>query len=198
MFRRRIRPARSRQGCELHLPPEERRLLASLPSQLQAVLDATESSREVPDSLKRLFPPAYVRDDEAQASFREATHSELTASHQAALAVLADSADAARLDEEQMAAWMTALNDLRLVLGTVLQVTDDGVAGDQDPQSSELVIYHYLTMLQSELIDVMERWLPEPVPGADDLVPADPWGEPLGGLRWDGTPQPTWPPRPEL
>ncbi|HET9092623.1 MAG TPA: DUF2017 family protein [Acidimicrobiales bacterium] len=198
MFRRRIRPARSRQGCELHLPPEERRLLASLPSQLQAVLDATESSREVPDSLKRLFPPAYVRDDEAQASFREATHSELTASHQAALAVLADSADAARLDEEQMAAWMTALNDLRLVLGTVLQVTDDGVAGDQDPQSSELVIYHYLTMLQSELIDVMERWLPEPVPGADDLVPDDPWGEPLGGLRWDGTPQPTWPPRPEL
>ena len=198
MFRRRIRPARSRQGCELHLPPEERRLLASLPSQLQAVLDATESSREVPDSLKRLFPPAYVRDDEAQASFREATHSELTASHQAALAVLADSADAARRDEEQMAAWRTALDDLRLVLGTVLQVTDDGVAGDQDPQSSELVIYHYLTMLQSELIDVMERWLPEPVPGADDLVPDDPWGEPLGGLRWDGTPQPTWPPRPEL
>ncbi len=198
MFRRRIRPARNRQGCELHLPPEERQLLASLPSQLQGVLDATESSRDVPDSLKRLFPPAYVRDDKSQASFREATRSELTASHRAALAVLAGTADSGRLDEEQMAAWMTALNDLRLVLGTVLQVTDEAVAADQGPQSSELVIYHYLTMLQSELIDVMERWLPEPVPGADDLVPDDPWGEPLGGLRWDGTPLPSWPPRPDL
>ena len=31
------------------------------------------------------------------------------------------------------------------------------------------------------------------MPGADDLVPDDHWGEPPGGLRWDGTPQPARP-----
>ncbi|MHB8457821.1 MAG: DUF2017 family protein, partial [Acidimicrobiales bacterium] len=123
---------------------------------------------------------------------------ELLDSHQMALTTLAQSAHATKLDEDQMAAWTTALNDLRLVLGSVLGVTDNEAWVPQGAESSEVVIYQYLTLLQSELIDAMERWLPEPVPGADDLVPDDPWGEPLGGLRWDGTPQPEWPPRPDL
>jgi hypothetical protein len=48
----------------------------------------------------------------------------------------------------------------------------------------------YLGGLQSEVIDILELTLPDPVRGADDLVPEDHWGEPPGGLRWDGTPQP--------
>ena len=55
---------------------------------------------------------------------------------------------------------------------------------------AEWIAYHYLGGLQSELIDILEGSLPDPVPGADDLVPDDHWGEPPGGLRWDGTPQP--------
>jgi hypothetical protein len=56
--------------------------------------------------------------------------------------------------------------------------------------SQQALYYYYLSGLQTELIDFLSSWLPPPVPRADDLIPEDPWGEPLGGLRWDGTPQP--------
>ena len=169
-----------------------------LPAELATVVAALDLGRPMPDNLRRLFPTAYVSDEKAQRAYAESTQAELLGGHKEALATLAETARATMLNEDQMAAWMTALNDLRLVLGTVLGVTDDESWVPDGPEDSEVVIYQYLTMLQSELIDVMEQWLPEPTPGADDLVPEDPWGDPLGGLRWDGTPQPEWPPRPDL
>ncbi len=198
MIRRRIRPLRRGHGCQLNLPPEERELLEMLPSELAAVLKGLDTAEAPPDNLRRLFPRAYLSDDEAERSYAQSTRGELSETHQRALATLAETARATVLNEEQMGEWMSALNDLRLVLGTVLGVTDDEGWIPSGPADSEVVIYHYLTVLQSELIDVMEQWLPDPVPGADDEAPEDPWGEPLGGLRWDGTPQPEWPPRPDV
>jgi hypothetical protein len=86
---------------------------------------------------------------------------------------------------------MAALNDLRLFLGSMLGATEE----ETEPpgahsRPSEWIAYLYLSGLQSELIDLLEGTLPDPVPGADDLVPEDLWGDPPGGLRWDGTPQP--------
>lgn len=198
MTGRRFRPLKSGHGCQLRLPEEERTLLELLPRELEGVIKSLDVSSELPRNLRRLFPPAYVRDEDAQKAYSEATRNELVHAHQEALSVLAGSARASALDEEQMVAWMTALNELRLVLGSVLDVDDEEPWEPEDPDDTDVMIYQYLTALQSELIDVMEDWLPDPVPGADDLVPDDPWGEPLGGLRWDGTPQPEWPPRPSL
>jgi hypothetical protein len=196
-MRRRIRPSRKRPGCELHLPPEERTLLESLPRELTGLLRGLDTGQPLPESVRRLFPRAYVRDEEAEQLYEQATRRELLESHLSALETLQKYSQAKYLDEETTAAWMAALNDLRLVLGTVLGVMDEDVGVPDDAPETESVIYQYLTMLQAELIDVMEQSLPEPVPGADDLVPDDPWGEPLGGLRWDGTPRPSWPPPPE-
>ncbi|MGH9297013.1 MAG: DUF2017 family protein [Acidimicrobiales bacterium] len=199
MSRRRIRPAKRGAGCDLKLPAEERRLLETLPTELSSVIAALDSSAPVPEALRRLFPRAYVSDEEAQQAYAAATHVELAESHRVALETLASTAHETSLTSEQMGEWMSALNDLRLVLGTVLGVSDHDEWLPPGPAESEVVIYHYLTMLQSELIEAMEQSLPEPVPGADDQAPEDPWGEPLGGLRWDGTPEPPdWslPPRP--
>ncbi|MHB1988810.1 MAG: DUF2017 family protein [Acidimicrobiales bacterium] len=185
---------RKGEGCQLNLPPEERRLLEMLPAELANVIKELDSTTPMPDNLRRLFPVAYVSDEEAEQGYVASTRAELSQSHAQALELLAGTARARVLDEEQMSGWMTALNDLRLVLGTVLAVTDDESWVPDGPADSEVVIYHYLTMLQAELIDAMEQWLPDPTPGADALAPEDPWGEPLGGLRWDGTPQPPPPP----
>ncbi len=197
MMRRRIRMTRKQRGCELHLPPEERALLEMLPKELAALLRGVGIEQPLPESVRRLFPRAYVRDEEAEQIYEQSTRRELLESHLSSLETLRQYAHATHLDEETTAAWMAALNDLRLVLGTVLGVTDEDVGIPDDAPETEAVIYQYLTMLQAELIDVMEQWLPDPVAGADDLVPEDPWGEPLGGLRWDGTPRPSWPPRPD-
>lgn len=193
MIRRRIRPDRA-GGCQLHLPAAERQLLESLPSQLVGVLKALDlDTDEVPANLRRLFPRAYVADEEAEAAFRASTRSELAEAHREALEIVAATARQRVLDPDQMASWMAALNDLRLVLGTALGVTEDVQQMPASAADNEAMIYHYLTLLQSELIDVMESSLPPAVPGADEGVPDDPWGEPLGGLRWDGTPAPRSP-----
>jgi hypothetical protein len=104
---------------------------------------------------------------------------------------MAATAEATRISEEQLVAWLAALNDLRLSLGSMLGATEDETEPPAaQSQPAEWLAYMYLGGLQSELIDILEGTLPDPVPGADDLVPEDLWGEPPGGLRWDGTPQP--------
>ena len=58
----------------------------------------------------------------------------------------------------------------------------------QDPQYAEWICYNYLTYLESSVVDALADILP---PSAeDDASLDDPWGEPPGGLRWDGTPVP--------
>lgn len=144
---------------------------------------------EIPPSLRRLFPSAYTRDDEAEAGYVAVARPGLLDHHREALQLLADTADAKNLDADQLNGWMTAINDIRLVLGTVLDVREDG----EPPGgylTQQMLYYYYLSGLETEIVDFLSEWLPDPVPGADDLVPEDPWGEPLGGLRWDGTPLP--------
>lgn len=196
MLRRRFKPAAG-GGCEVRLPRHERELLSTLPLELHSSIVAIgEVSRdgavEMPESLRRLFPPAYTTDDESERRYRDLTRSDLLEHHSEALSVLSASAATTYLSEEEVAQWLTALNDLRLVLGTVLDVSD--LEDELDVRSSQHLLYYYLGGLEEELVGVMSGFLPEPVAGADDSIPEDPWGEPLGGLRWDGTPLPTRPP----
>jgi hypothetical protein len=188
--RRRISRNR-RGGFEVRLPAEERSLLASLPGQLERLLDSLPGSGERPDALRRLFPVAYARDADAEAAYAALVGADLLDHHREALAVLAQTADATRLSDEEAEAWLAALNDLRLVVGTSMGIDEDPPEiGEDDPHYAEWVCYSYLSFLQGELVDALMGALPPPVPGADDEVPDDPWGELPGGLRWDGTSRP--------
>jgi hypothetical protein len=67
--------------------------------------------------------------------------------------MLARTADDTRLDEETAQTWLRALNDLRLVLGTRLDVReDDGMRRLTEPGYA---VYVWLTWLQSELIQAL-------------------------------------------
>ena len=151
--RARIRPVRG-GGVRLRLPPDERALLRSLPTQLRMLLD------EAPDdpSLERLFPPAYD-DAEDEAEYRRLMGDELLDGRRRALRVLEETLDDERLSPEQAESWLTALNDLRLVLGTRLGVRDDtfleGLRPD-DPNAGELALYGYLSWLQEQLVEALE------------------------------------------
>jgi hypothetical protein len=212
MMRRRITRRRDgAPGCTLRLSAAERALLASLPRELEQVLAAMDAEPDagggdtggggspagagpdahLPPSLRRLFPTAYVRDADAEAGFVAMARSELLEHHRQALRTLADTSEATTLSDEETQGWLAALNDLRLVLGTVLDVCDSETGVPQEPMTHQTVVYHYLSGLEGELVEYLAMSLPDPIPGADDQIPTDPWGEPLGGLRWDGTPQPT-------
>ncbi|MET7999118.1 DUF2017 domain-containing protein [Amycolatopsis sp. NPDC005232] len=61
------------------------------------------------------------------------------------------------LDVEQADAWLGALNDVRLALGTALDVTEDmpDELPDDDPRAPHLGVYHWLTWVQETLIQAL-------------------------------------------
>jgi len=168
-------------------------MLAALPLQLIELLDdvGEELPSDLPEALRRLLPPAYTTDPEAERAYVALTRQDLLEHHRESLETMSATAKATRLDDEQLVAWLAALNDLRLVLGSMLGVTEEDAEPPVDNlHQAEWIAYLYLGGLQSEVIDILEGSLPDPVAGADDLVPDDHWGEPPGDLRWDGTQQP--------
>jgi hypothetical protein len=148
---RRIR--RTRDGrFRVRLPRPERDLLRDLPGQL---LDLLERHPDDP-SLKRLFPPAYLDDPDGEADYRSSVSGELLEHHRKALEVLAETVDATELDEDQLLSWLGALNELRLVLGTRLDVTEDmEPVPPDDPRAPALALYGYLSYLEEQLVETL-------------------------------------------
>jgi hypothetical protein len=159
-FLRRARIQRSTTGrYTLRLPDVERELLADLAEQLREVL---VSSTDDPN-VRRLFPTAYHDDPDKDQEYQQLVRDELLERRLAALTVVEETAQARELDEAELTGWLTALNDLRLVLGTRLDVSEDDHAVDpDDPDAPAHAVYHYLSMLLSEAVDALEADLPPP------------------------------------
>jgi len=148
---------RTRAGdFQVRLPEPDRQLLRSLVASLREALAGDVRSQP---GLRRLFPPAYIDpgDDEAETEYQALMHDELVASRMASLEVLAATLDRTRLDEEELLAWMTALNDLRLVLGTRLDVSEDAdpVPDPDDPDAALLAIYAYVGFLLEAVVEAL-------------------------------------------
>jgi len=184
--------ANARGGFDIELPEEERDLLAVLPSRMLSALEVLgDPEAIVPDELRRLFPPAYPTDASAENAYIRLVREDLLEHHRGALTLLRDSAEATHLDTEGVNAWLTSLTDLRLMLGSMLNITEAEIELEpEDPDYYNWICYHYLSQLQHEIVTVLTEQLPLPPRDASERLPEDPWGEPLGGLRWDGTPTP--------
>jgi hypothetical protein len=152
---RRLSPRvkRSRRGdFELRLPAGERDLLRSLPGQLRESLPSDDPG------VGRLFPLAYRDDPERDAEFRRLVRDDLMSQHMDALQVMEETIDARRLTEEQMTSWLGALNDLRLVLGTRLNVTEgiyDEAMDPDDPNTPAYALFFYLGWLEEQVVEAL-------------------------------------------
>ena len=79
--------------------------------------------------------------------------SELLATKISRAELLESTAHAGELTEDQLLGWMGAVNDLRLVLGTQLDVgEDDDDIDDDDPRASHFGLYRYLGYLLENII----------------------------------------------
>jgi hypothetical protein len=111
-------------------------------------------------ALQRLLPDAYADDDpDASREFRRFTEADLRAGKRehagTVLATLPTGGGKMVLDRDQADAWLGCLNDLRLVLGTRLEVTEDLDVSDldeDDPRRQALEVYGWLGWLQESLI----------------------------------------------
>jgi hypothetical protein len=158
LFSRRI--ARSGPGrYRLRLPGEERELLAGLGAQLRSMLSSSTDDPLV----RRLFPVAYHDDAERDREYQALVRDELLGRRLAAVEILESTATATELDGDQLGAWMAVINDLRLVLGTKLDVDEDMEAvGADDPEAASFAVYEYLGYLLHEVIDALTGDLPPP------------------------------------
>ena len=139
----------------LSLSEAERELLRTLPAELRALLAAD------PDhgSLRRLFPPAYDEDAD-EVEYRRLMGAELLDGRREALRVLEETAGNDQLTPEELDAWLAALNDLRLVLGTRLDISEetyDREIDPTDPHAYEHSVYLYLSWLQEHAVAAAAR-----------------------------------------
>ena len=142
-------------GIELTLSRDERTLLAGLAAELRALLDGDTGE----PSLRRLFPPAY-EDAADERAYRDLAGESLLDGRRAALKLLAETVARDRLSAEEADAWLRALNDLRLVLGTRLDVQEDTFAADlrrDDPNAPALAVYGYLSWIQEQLVAALSE-----------------------------------------
>ena len=148
---------RSRDGTyAVSLETWERDLLRTLPGQLRDLL-ATDDP-----ALERLYPPAYVDDDERNDEYQRLMRGDLERRRMTSIDVMEATIDATTLDEEQLVAWMGAVNDLRLVLGTRLDVTEDPLedqVDEDDPRAPAFALYGYLGHLQELVVAALSSAL---------------------------------------
>jgi hypothetical protein len=144
------RVKRTRRGdYALRLPRVEREILRALPRQLREILSSDDPA------LGRLFPPAYGDDAERNREYEQLVRGDLVAQRMGSIEVMEATIDAERVDEEQLLAWLGAINDLRLVLGTRLDVTEDDAPefDETDPQAAPYALYYYLGWLEEQVVE---------------------------------------------
>ena len=150
---------------ELRIGPAERELLATLLPQLRSLLvDEAGSAETGPTDpmLTRLFPSAHPDDPDEEGAYRALVHDDLLAVRLTNLDVVEQSLDAETLDAEQVGIWMRTVNELRLVLGTKLDVTEDDepIAVDDD-KALLYAAYSWLGVLLDDLIRASSSFPPE-------------------------------------
>jgi hypothetical protein len=148
----------------VRLGHDEVAVLRGLPDQLRSVLTGGEDE----PVNQRLFPPAYldVADVERDAEYHRLMHDDLVKQKLANLdlvvATLARGTTGVRrwtveLSDDEAAAWLGVLNDLRLALGVRLDITEDfdGDVDPADPRAPALRLLSYLGWLEEQLLDAL-------------------------------------------
>ena len=135
-------------GWRINLDVEERHLLLRLMAELQALITGPDDH----ELLLRLFPVAYPDDDEKEAEYQRLMREELVASRLAAIESVSRTIDPVNadvlLDEGETIAFMQSINAIRLVLGSMLGITDDESADDADETDTpEHHLYDFLSWL---------------------------------------------------
>ena len=158
-----MRAFRAARGGDVvaRLEPAEAGIMGLLLDQLEQLLEADADDVAGDPVIARLLPEGHRGDPELAADYRELTEASLRSGKADDLATvratLPEDGGEVRLDADQASAWLRSTNDLRLALGTRLDITEDteppdDVVGEDEQQ---LAVYYWLTALQGSLVDAL-------------------------------------------
>lgn len=147
---------RSGQRFTLHIGADEREVVAGLLTELRTM----QSDPDAVEAVARLFPVVHPDDPEQEEEWQRLMRDELVTSRAAAIdtviGVLRRSGRKVSLDDAEMTAFIQAVNSIRLVLGTVLDVGED-----EDDLSATLLespeygLYGYLSLVLDASVRVL-------------------------------------------
>ena len=149
--------------------PSERAEPADLFDDLEKMFNETTATP--PDApadpvLARLLPDAYQEDPEAASEFRKYTESSLREAKKYFAQTLLDTLPAkggrVKLSADQARDWLRALNDVRLMFGVRLEVTEDfeqqlTALDPKDPRVAAFEVYGWLGAVQESLVRAIAR-----------------------------------------
>jgi hypothetical protein len=145
-------------ALDVHLDHEEGDLLRRLREEMHALLSEGEHSTDPVTT--RLFPDAYDAADEARA-YKQLVGDDLRRGKLTALDELGRHLGPrgevdVHLPPEAVDAWLTSLNDMRLAIGTRLEVNEERMSAEideRDPDAPAISVLHWLGWLQQSMLE---------------------------------------------
>jgi hypothetical protein len=148
-------------GFGLRLSNEERALVARLLDELAALLTEPVD----PTMTERLFPVVHPDHPEMEAEYQRLMRDELVTSRLAGIATVKEvlagkgtgggNSKKVTFDESELVAFMQALNGVRLVLGTILGITDDVEDQPETALVPEYQLYAYLSWVLDSAVHAL-------------------------------------------
>ena len=147
---------RAGDGFVLHIGADERRVVAGLLGELRAM----QTDPDAADAVTRLFPVVHPTDPAAEEEWQRLMRDELITSRSAAIdtvvGILQRPGRKVPISADEMQMFVQAVNSIRLVLGTVLEVSEDE---DEVPpellESPEYGLYGYLSFVLDASVRVL-------------------------------------------
>ena len=152
--------AKTPTGLTLGLDEQEAGILRGLTAEMRLLLEADVPQQD--DVMQRLFPPAHD-DAQEQQAYEELVGAELRRVKVEALETvergLGDEGPASiALTDSEVDEWLRLVNDLRLAIGTRLEVDDTKMErpfDPNDPEAPALSVLHWLGWLQGAMLEEM-------------------------------------------
>jgi hypothetical protein len=143
-------------GFTLHIGAEERQVVAGLLGELRGM----QTDPDAADAVARLFPVVHPSDPTEEEEWQRLMREELVTSRTAAIdtvvGVLRRPGRKVPVTADELHAFVQAVNAVRLVLGTVLEVAEDE---DEVPpellESPEYALYGYLSFVLDASVRVL-------------------------------------------
>ena len=156
-----LRVRREKNGLlRISLDPGTAEVLRDLPRRLRALLTRPDFGDRV---VQRLFPRAYKTEAE-EVEYRELLGNDLLKRKLDSVDVFEKTLRAWKegglqvqltVTPEDFELWLGFVNDMRLVLGTELDIKDESWGHTFDPshpQANDMALLHYLSWLEEELL----------------------------------------------
>ena len=153
----------------VRLRKSQRELLLELCKQSRALLETEDPSSD--PAVARLFPAAYQDDPLRNLEYETNLGGAPRSGKLDALDTMERTIEAQELSEDELLSWMGVVNDLRLVLGTRIDVTEESTDEDFPSKSRHhdvWQVYQFLGWLLQEMLSALGEPDPDVPHGSVD------------------------------